>query len=127
MTKTVFIVMPSDEFRQSIDKRVTILECALENGWSVKLPKYNREAPTFDLNSTLATLREVDLILVDLSEERPSCYFELGLAEASGSEVAAMALKNTPIHQTSLREVVHFFSDIDEFRELVVQILKRQE
>ncbi len=125
MKKQVFIVMPSDEFEASGAKRQIIDACALEFGWSLQVPRYDKKAPAFDLESTMKTLRDVDLILVDLTEERPSCYFELGLAEASGSEISVVALKNTPIHQTSFRETVRFFEGLDDFAATVSEILAK--
>lgn len=126
MTRTVFVVMPSSVFMHSIEKKEIIRLCALESGWSLQIPEYEKRAPSFDLSSTMAALREIDLALVDLSDERPSCYFELGLAEASGTEIAAVALKNTPIHQTSLRESIVFFDDLADFRERIRKILNQR-
>ncbi len=115
--------MPSAEFPQSEEKKEVIKSCAIEHNWTVQLPEYDRVNPSFDLASTMEAISKSDLVLVDLSNERPSCYFELGLAESLGANVVALAIEGTPIHQTSNRVSVIFFANIPEFRHRVEQCL----
>jgi nucleoside 2-deoxyribosyltransferase len=62
-------------------------------------------------------------VLADLSLERPSCYYELGLAEALGKPVYLIAKKNTDIHQTASRRLVRYFDNEDEYKVLVENII----
>jgi hypothetical protein len=70
----------------------------------------------------ISEIRNCRFVLADLSRERPSCYFELGVAEAVGAEVALIAEAGTPIHQTQNRNVA-FYSDLDDYRTLVGNII----
>ena len=89
-----------------------------EVDWVLELPEYDRHNPRFDLDATRRTIRSVDLVFADLSHERPSCYYELGLAEALGAKVVCVAAIGTEIHQTSYRGAVTVFSDLSEFAKI---------
>jgi hypothetical protein len=86
-------------------------------------PPYDLSSPTFDLASELRQIREARCALVDLSFERPSSYYELGLIEALGQRAFVIAEEGTPLHQTSLRNDARFYSNLDEFEALVAFIL----
>jgi hypothetical protein len=63
------------------------------------------------------------LPLADLSLERPSCYYELGLAEALGKPVYLIAAEGTDIHQTASRRLVSFYNGQEDFIILLKHIL----
>ena len=121
--KQIFTIMPSEAYPDAATKRLLIEQCFRDAGWRVLMPEYDKDLPDFDLEKTKMDLKNSDLVLVDLSDERPSCYFELGLAEAVGAPVAVISKADTPIHQTSLRSSVSTFSNIDEFENLLASIL----
>ena len=54
-------------------------------------------------------------ILADVSLERPSCYFELGLMRATNVPIYLIAAEATPIHQVgdSGAADVAFYSSLD--------------
>ena len=79
--------------------------------------------PTFSMETVSRDVRLAALVLADLSLERPSCYFELGIAEALGTKVAVIAAKNTMIHQVGSAPNVSFYSNITEYRSVVSGIL----
>jgi hypothetical protein len=68
-------------------------------------------------------IRKAQLVLADLSYERPSCYFELGLAEATGVEVAIVANTGTPIHQVGYASQVNFYKDLTQYERVVRELL----
>ena len=51
------------------------------------------------VSSAVADLHKAGLVIADLSLERPSCYFEVGVAQGIGKTVAFIAATGTPIHQ----------------------------
>ena len=62
------------------------------------------------------------MIFVDLTFERPSCYYELALAEQSGTKMCLVAETNTKILQMSDSNTVNFFDDMSGYRSLVAKM-----
>src|ERR1700692_118365 len=101
-----------------LEKRAAIESIAAEHGLAVRFPPtspYKR----FDLDVALNELRNAGFVVADLTSERPSCYYELGLAEAMGKKAFLLAVRGTPIHQAASRRSVIFFKDMKEFRALI--------
>lgn len=115
MTQSVLVIMPSEIFEGTAGKKRALKNVCRELSWVLKIPNYDRLNPKFDLDATRGTIQSVDLVFADLSYERPSCYYELGLAEALGANVFCVAAAGTEIHQTSYRSSVVTFSDVSEF------------
>lgn len=76
-----------------------------------------------DTRSLIEEMREALFILVDLSLERPSCYFELGLAEVSGAPLLLLAKDGSTIHQIGLMRNVEFFTDLDRYKTIVSRFI----
>lgn len=108
-------VMPSLDFTDVMQKRTLLKQVANEFGYTAVFPTYDKSKPDFSLNDTIGHFRQSDFVFVDLSDERPSCYFELGIAESVGAKVIAVAKNGTPIHQTSHRDAVAFFDSLKAF------------
>lgn len=79
----------------------------------------------FSVGESLAQMEGSQFVLADLSLERPSCYFELGLARAMHLPVEAIAAVGTPIHQVgdSIERAIRFYSDLSEYRSAISQLL----
>lgn len=77
----------------------------------------------FSVRSTANDMRDAEFVLADLSLERPSCYFELGVAQALGADVVLIAVTGTPVHQVGDTRPVSFYSDLVQYRFQVSQIL----
>jgi len=82
----------------------------LSSGFGPLFPEYEPEDPRFAAEIFANQVRSAVAVLADLSGERPSCYFELGFAEALSRPVRLVAVEGTPIHQSSYRELVRFYS-----------------
>ena len=122
---TMFTIMPAGQIRD-YKRKVAVLELIAKTfDIKIRLPKYDRDKPRFNLSKTLAELMASELVLVDLTHERPSCYYELGLAEALGRPLMIVARLRTPIHQTSLRSHVLFYRTIRDFEELITERIRR--
>jgi hypothetical protein len=83
-------------------------------------------APTVALERAGNDIRKASFVLADLSHERPSCYFELGLAEATGVDVGIIAQAGTAIHQVGYASHVSFYRGLEQYRHLVQQLLERK-
>lgn len=121
------VIMPvgSNPMKDEIQK--VIMDTARSFQPNPHFPGYATEDPVFNLQSTLQDIRNSEFVLADLSLERPSCYYELGLAEALGKPVYLIAKKETDIHQTASRRLVSFYEDEKELRKLIISILTQVE
>jgi nucleoside 2-deoxyribosyltransferase len=126
MSQSVFVIMPISGVENAPDKLRIVKEAARELNWSAHLPIYDPDAPVFNLNETISEMRASNLIIADLTGARPSCYYELGLAEALRVPILAIAERNTEIHQTSIRGEVRSYDNLDEFMKLIKQALASQ-
>ncbi len=119
MSQSVFVIMPISGIQTASAKLRILTEVAQERNWSAHLPAYDPDAPDFNLNETIREMHASNLIVADLTGERPSCYYELGLAEALHLPIFAIAERQTEIHQTSIRGEVRSYANLDEFTQLI--------
>ena len=123
MNNIVQVIAPSSKDPLSAEKKVIVKDECERLGWSVVLPADQANTPSFSMAKMLETFASVNLIIADLSYERPSCYFELGCAEALGRPVKVVAEAGTQIHQTSLLDSVRYYKNLDEFRNAMAELL----
>lgn len=130
----VFIVMPiqgekfgtQDEQRilKEFDLRFEVIESLLG--------KYDAVAIRIDKEHTLDELvkkikEEIEksaFVIADLTEERPSCYFEVGYAEALKKPIVFVASKESVVHPKMATKIhfdihrhVNYFTNTKELRE----------
>lgn len=105
------------------EKAAILSGAASREDVSLMLPDYDPQKPSFDLTIVISSITQCNLVLADLSDERPSCYFELGLAEALRRPIALVAERGTRIHQTSYRHQVQYYGSIAEYAATVEKIL----
>jgi nucleoside 2-deoxyribosyltransferase len=78
---------------------------------------------SFSVSMALNDLRASQLVVADLSLARPSCYFEVGLAQATGTPVALIAEAGTVLHQAGGTERVVTYADLASYQAAVEQAL----
>jgi hypothetical protein len=133
-TTRVFVVMPiqgekyGDQDEQRIykeyDERFDAIEKVLGDldCYAIRIDK---EAPLEGLVDRIKEeIRRANFIVADLTEERPSCYFEAGYAEALGVPVIHVASKQSVVHpgtETRIHFDIHrnvnFFTNHKELQE----------
>jgi len=74
---------------------------------------------------TMDAMAASDFVLADLSLERPSCYYELGLAQALGKRSVLVAEKGTTVHQTGDDSDLRYYASRDEYERVVVELLTK--
>jgi nucleoside 2-deoxyribosyltransferase len=116
--------MPVGADKQFADKKSIIQKVALNEPLIPYFPFDRTGNISFDLNSTLSVLKDSEFVLADLSMERPSCYFELGLAQAIGKDVYLIAKQGTDIHQAHGRSLVHFYDSLQNYEQIISNVLK---
>lgn len=118
-----YVIMPVGADPQFAGKKAIIDALARNEDFEPHFPFGKSENIGFNINSTLAVLQDSEFVLADLSLERPSCYFELGLAQALGKEVYLIAKQGTDIHQAHGRHLTRFYSDLGTYERAVAEVL----
>lgn len=120
------VIMPLYSDKQS-DAKVEIIQAnANKFGFAAHFPKYKKDKPIFDLQTTINTFQNAHFILADLTLERPSCYYELGIAESIGVDIYIIAKEGTDIHQTSHRTEVFFYENLEQLSHIVHNIIEKE-
>ena len=107
------------------DKRRVLCVAIKESGREARFPVYRPDEPPFDITKLVDELQRADSVLADLSHERPSCYYELGVAQAIGKPICLIAQAGTAIHQCANRHSVRFYNDLSDLKLNVVGALGR--
>ena len=94
-------------------KREALLAVAAEANWSICFPLERHSS--FDLKIALADMEASSVVFADVSLERPSCYFEIGLAQAIGVPTVVVAQSGTQLHQFAGRDQVRYYNDLGEY------------
>lgn len=114
--------MASDEYASN--KQQLIRQITHAHNLIVHLPNYDLDQPNFDIHTEIKDLEGSLFVIADLSLERPSCYYELGIAEAIGKKNYLIARTGTTIHQTVNRKNIQFYQDMYHFKILIDEIIK---
>ena len=109
----IYFIMPVGSDPQYQRKRELLRRVSKDTGHNFFFPLEHQN--NFSLDDTRTHLTNASLVIVDLSLERPSCYFELGMALALGAPVCLIAATGTVLHQTAASKPVLFFSDLLEY------------
>jgi nucleoside 2-deoxyribosyltransferase len=119
-----YVIMPVGADEQFAAKKSIIQKVAQKENLTPYFPFDRNGNISFDIKSTLSTLKGAEFVLADLSMERPSCYFELGLAQASGKDVYLIAQKATDIHQAHGRNLTYFYDGLQNYEQIISVVLK---
>lgn len=121
----VFLVAPYSLDPHFKEKSLILSELAREAGVKIgwASPEYVRASAGGLVG--LGDLKQADVVIGDLSFERPSCYFEVGLANGLNKPVFLIAKQGTSLHQVAGRDAVEFYSTIEQYKQVVQRILSR--
>lgn len=112
------VIMPWISRTEAELRKTALTEVSEKLGIDVNFPEYRKNISYFNIQETIERFIKASFVLVDLSFERPSCYYELGIAESIGAKVVLFALQGTPIHQTSHHTEVRFYENMQQFKSL---------
>jgi hypothetical protein len=117
----VFVIMPVGSDPAHAERRARI-DAAIRSLGLTPYHPLDHRSHTADI-PPIEIRREVSSCLValaDLSLERPSCYYELGVVHGVDLPVAVVAEVGTMIHQTADRWSVSYY---DSFADLESQVV----
>lgn len=140
--KRVFIIMPiqGDKFGtqddqrifQEYDRRFQVLEKLVQKYECVAI-RIDKEVPLSEIVTMIKKeIRRADFIICDLTDERPSCYFEAGYAEALKKNIIYIASKESVINpktKTNIHFDIHMnvnkFSNHEEMTEKIKKAIDK--
>ena len=115
--------MPVGSDEHFAEKKRILTNAAGYTVFKPSLPLNGEYCSDFDLDSTIRILQDSEFVVADLSLERPSCYYELGLAQALGKRTFLIAEMDTPLHQAYGRNSVRFYRDLGHYQRIISEIL----
>src|SRR5215218_10628548 len=124
MRSTVFVIMPVGSDPRFAERRSAIEAAISACGLDAHFPFEDGSHTGFDLPAMLSQLRSSAVVVADLTLERPSCYFEVGVAQTVHPSVVLIAEQGTTIHQVGGAEAVSFYASIDELAGHLAQRLR---
>jgi nucleoside 2-deoxyribosyltransferase len=112
----VLVIMAVRTDKNCEAKRATIAKAFGDDALLPRVVEIN-DPQDFDLVEAIRKLKEAKLVIADLSFERPSCYYELGMAQGLGLPTLLLAQEGTRLYQHS--GAVTFYKDLEEFQQIV--------
>jgi hypothetical protein len=117
-----YVIMPMYSDPSAKEKIVIIRKVANSRNFIAHFPEYKNEKQSFSIDSIMNKIKGCSFVLADLSLERPSCYYELGIVESIKIPVYLIAKSGTDIHQTAKRDQVLFFQNFEELEKILTYI-----
>lgn len=127
MMPYIYSIMPVSSDTEYSQKRVRLKSVARDFNLAVHFPLdlgLPKDGMEFDLSATSTDIKRSVMVIADLTFERPSCYYELGLAQALGARVSLIAKSGTPIHQAFGRNSVLEFRNLEDYTAVLLRILR---
>ena len=122
--RRVEIVMPIGSDPGFADKQAAIGRGARLAGFQASFPDYQVLQPAFQLSALIAHMRGAAVVLADVTGERPSCYYEVGVAEALGIPTLLIAEAGTAIHQAGGRAEAKYYADLGDLEAVTAELLR---
>lgn len=121
----IFIIISHDQKHLFEEKKKIIEESSRKYQIQTFFGHKTKNIMHFDLEESMNLLLKADYYLADLTYERPSCYFEVGYIQALGYPIQILAQRGTEIFQVLHREQVEFYSNLAEFKKIVVETFEQ--
>ena len=126
MRPLVYVIMPVGSDPDAGARREHIVATADALGFATYFPLDHRtHGDDVDPTTLRLEMQRATVALADLSLERPSCYYELGVALGVGRPTIVVAAAGTPIHQTADRASVAFYDSLDGLGKILEDRLRR--
>lgn len=117
----VYYISPVGADGEYQRKRAVLASLASVRGVEFLFPL--ERSDEFSVGAALEDIRRCEFVIADLSLERPSCYFEVGLAQAIARHVVLVAAEGTVVHQAGGTEQIMTYRDLDSYRAVIAHAL----
>ena len=126
MRPLVFVIMPVGSDPNYLSRRSRIAAIVHALGMEPYFPlDHHEHNEVFDPATIRFELQRASVVVADLTLERPSCYYELGIAHGVGLPTVIIAESGTAIHQSADRDQVAFYADMDELAKVLAEGLRK--
>jgi len=126
MRPLVYVIMPVGSDPDAGPRRERIIATTDALGLDTYFPLDHRtHGEDFDAATLRFEMQRAAVALADVSLERPSCYYELGVALGVGLPTVVVAAAGTPVHQTADRGSVAFYDSLDGLAKILEDRLRR--
>lgn len=122
-TDIVQVVMPVGSDPDFREKQAAMKRGIEAAGFIPRFPDYQLSNPTFEPQRFEEQLKSATVVLADLTDERPSCYFEIGFAEALERPIFLIAEQGTTIHQSAFRHAIQHYGTLADLQQVVFRLL----
>jgi hypothetical protein len=119
----IYFIMPVGSDASFSSKRAALNHLLEQFRMEGHFPLESRAHMSFRSAQAVADMREASLIIADLALERPSCYYEVGLAHGAGLAVACIAPAGTAIHQLDRRHQLTYYEGEEDYVRVVSELI----
>ncbi len=119
----IFLIAPYKIDRDFDNKKSIIDNIFRKNGIELILAVDSKTKQSLSAQATIEEFNKSDYFIVDLSFERPSCYYEMGYLQALKKQMFVIAKENETIHQLLNRDDVKYFKDLNEYKSIIENIV----
>jgi hypothetical protein len=116
---TICFIAPAQTDEDAAEKAAIVLAEAEARSVEIIIPQFSTEFGRIELDNFKGDLNKVCGVLADVSFERPSVYYELGVAEALGIPCVLIARVGTAIHQSTYSRSVTYYESLTDFRSVL--------
>lgn len=120
----IYLIMPVGSDPDFIAKRAVLERLLSVAGAVGHFPLARERSGSTAADRAVAEMKTARVVIGDLALERPSCYFEVGLAQGAGVEVSLIAPEGTQLHQVEGRERVAFYQGMDGYEALMRTLIQ---
>lgn len=121
----VFVIMSFDEKNNDTYSAIKD-ECKKLKLIAVRVDEVGGSG--FVLRKIVNYIEDAEFLIVDLTDEKPNVYYELGYAHGAGNEdydILLVAKEGTKLHFDIAPLAVHFYSSTEHLRKIVNEELKK--
>ncbi len=119
MRKVLFMATPYKLDPDHDKKKTIIRELLRSTQIDLLIANDTPEGRSMTVENTIEWMQTSDFFLVDLSYERPSCYYELGYIQSMNKDTLIVARSGEKIHMSLNRNQISFYDNIEDYEEMV--------
>ena len=120
----IFLITPHSVDKNFEEKLKIVSEVCQQNGMKAETGVINYDG-NFNFDKSVELYQEVNFFIADLSFERPSCYYEVGYAQALNKKIFLIAEEGTFIHQVNNKSSLQYYKTLKEYKELIARIVSK--
>ncbi len=119
MRKVLFMATPYKLDPNHEQKKIIVRELLKSTPIELLIANDNPEGRSMTVEKTIEWMQTSNFFLVDLSYERPSCYYELGYIQSMDKATLIIAKSGEKIHMSLNRNQIRFYDNLEDYKRIV--------